>query len=291
MVNKMLAIFEKEFKGYFTSPIAYVFMSFFLFMFGLYSTIINVMSQNGDYSFILSSLTIVLMFTTPILTMRLLSEEKRNKTDQLLLTAPIKVSDIVIGKYLSAIALLGFTLLITMLHSVALSFWGDIPIAKILGSYLGYFLLGATLIAIGLYISSICESQIVAAIATIGVFLLVMLINNLSTIVPKQRSASFLFILALAAVIVVCIYFAIKQILLSLIIGGVSIGSLAALYFINGSVYDGLPTRIFQWLAIFSQYDSFVYGLLDVTAIIYYLSFIVLFIFLTMYTIQKRSWN
>lgn len=287
----MLAIFEKEFKGYFTSPIAYVFMSFFLFMFGLYSTIINVMSQNGDYSFILSSLTIVLMFTTPILTMRLLSEEKRNKTDQLLLTAPIKVSDIVIGKYLSAIALLGFTLLITMLHSVALSFWGDIPIAKILGSYLGYFLLGATLIAIGLYISSICESQIVAAIATIGVFLLVMLINNLSTIVPKQRSASFLFILALAAVIVVCIYFAIKQILLSLIIGGVSIGSLAALYFINGSVYDGLPTRIFQWLAIFSQYDSFVYGLLDVTAIIYYLSFIVLFIFLTMYTIQKRSWN
>lgn len=287
----MLAIFEKEFKSYFTSPIAYVFMSFFLFMFGLYSTIINVLNQNGDYSFILSSLTIVLMLTTPILTMRLLSEERKNKTDQLLMTSPIKVSDIVLGKYLSAVSLLGFTLLITLLHTVALSFWGEVPVAKILGSYLGYFLLGATLIAIGLYISSLCESQIVAAIATIGIFLLIMLINNLATIVPKQRSASFLFILALALICLIFIYLAIKQVIISLIIAAASIGSLVALYFVNGVVYDGLPTKIFQWLSIFQQFDSFMYGLLDITAIVYYLSFIVLFIFLTMYTIQKRSWN
>lgn len=287
----MITILQKEFKSYFTSPIAYVFMAFFLFMFGLYFTMMNVFSQNGDYAYVIASLTTVLLFATPMLTMRLLSEERKNKTDQLLITAPISVSDIVLGKFLSAIALLALTLMITMIHPLMLASLGKIPVLKILGAYLGYFLLGTTLIAIGTFISALCENQIVSAIVTIGTFLFLMLIDSIAAVIPKQRMASVTFILVVVLLICALIYLSIKNLYISAGIGIISVGGVLATFFIKGELFDGLPTKILQWLSIFQRFNGFARGLLDVSSVIYYVSFICLFVFLTIQTIEKRSWS
>lgn len=287
----MLTIFEKEFKSYFISPIAYVFIAFFLFMFGLYFTLLNLFSQNADYSFVIQSLTTVLLFATPILTMRLLSEERKNKTDQMLITAPIKVSDIVIGKFLSSTTLLLLTLLITLIHPLLLGTLGKVPIGKISSAYIGFFLLGTTLIAIGIFISALCENQIVSAIATIGTYLFLMLIDNLSIIIPRNRITSIAVVMVLITIICTLIYFSIKSILISVGLGVLSALISVTFFFFNGALFDGLPTKLIQWLSIFKRFESFPNGLLDMNAIVYYLSFTLLFVFLTIQTIEKRSWN
>lgn len=287
----MITILQKEFRSYFTSPIAYIFMAFFLFMFGLYFTIINIFSQNGDYSYVLGSLTTLLLFSTPLLTMRLLSEERKNKTDQLLITSPISVGNIVLGKFFSATLLLALTLALTMIHPLMLLSLGKIPVVKILGTYLGYFLLGTTLIAIGLFISSLCENQIVAAIITIGAFLILLLIDSIASIMPKQRMTSALFLVAIILAICVLIYFSIKNLPITIGVGALGVLSVVGILFLKGEWLDGLPTKVLQWLSIFQRFNDFVNGLLDISSIVYYLSFILLFVFLTIQTIEKRSWN
>ncbi|WP_054743545.1 ABC transporter permease [Cellulosilyticum ruminicola] len=202
----MTILLNKELKSYFTSPIGYVFMCFFLLIFGLYFTAINVFHPNGNYTYVISSLSNMLLFTVPILTMRLLSEERKNRTDQLLITAPITVTSIVLGKYLAATTLLLITLAITFIHPILLMTLGTIPLGSILCSYLGFFLLGCTLISIGLFISALTENQIVAAIGSIGAFMFLLLADGIATLIPTSRLASLVFLLIVIAIISLIIY-------------------------------------------------------------------------------------
>lgn len=287
----MKTILTREFKSYFTSPIGYVFICFFLLMFGLYFTAQNVFSQYGDYTYVLSSLTNLLLFTTPIVTMRLLSEEKKNRTDQLLLTAPIKVYNIVLGKFAAAALLLLLTLIITFIQPLLLMTKGIIPLLTILGSYLGYFLLGCSLIAIGLFISALTENQIVSAISTIGVFLFLLLADGIATLIPTSRTASLTFVLILAVILLLVIHTSIKDIYITIIIGGLGLTGTLLTYFFKGELFDGLSTKILQWFSLFSRFEYFLNGLIDLGAIIYYLSFVGVFLFLTKQVIEKRSWS
>ena len=287
----MKTILDKEFKAYFTSPIGYVFMAFFLLIFGFYFTAINIYNSYGDYTNVLAALSSLLLFAIPLVTMRLLSEEKKNRTDQLLLTSPIHVKDIVLGKYFAAVSLFAITLIITMVQPAILMFFGNIPVGKILTCYLGYFLLGATLIAISLFISALTENQIISAIASIGLFLFLMLIDGLAVLIPKQRISSLVFLIIIVVLITLFIYFSIKDFYISGIIGLLGIGGVVVTYNLNGSLFDGLCTKILQWFSLFSRFENFTYGLLDIGAIVYYLSFIFIFLFLTNQTIEKRRWS
>lgn len=287
----MKIILDREFKAYFTSPIGYVFMGFFLFIFGFYFTVINLYNAYGDYSNVLSSLSSLLLFTTPLVTMRLLSEEKRNRTDQLLLTSPIHVRDIVLGKYFAALLLFMITLAITLVQPALLLLFGRIPVGRIATCYLGYFLLGATLIAISLFVSSLTENQIISAMGSIGLFLFLMLIDALALLIPKQRISSLIFLIILVILITLFIYFSIREIFMSVIIGFIGISIVIITYNLKGSIFDGLCTKILQWFSIFSRFKNFTYGLLDIGSIVYFLSFIFIFLFLTNQTIEKRRWS
>lgn len=287
----MTTLLNKELKSYFTSPIGYVFMCFFLLIFGLYFTAMNVANQNGDYTYVISSLSNMLLFTVPILTMRLLSEERKNRTDQLLITAPITVSSIVLGKYLAAVLLLLITLAITFIHPLLLMTVGTIPLTSILCSYLGFFLLGCTLISIGLFISALTENQIVAAIGTIGAFMFLLLADGIATLIPTSRTASLIFVFIIIIIVSLVIYNAMKDIYISLFVAFIAIIISCLLFYFKGEFFDGLPTKFLQWFSVYGRFDSFVNGLLDVSAIIYYLSFIGVFLFLTKQIIEKRSWS
>ncbi len=287
----MKTILDREFKAYFTSPIGYVFMAFFLLIFGFYFTAVNIYNSYGDYTSVLSALSSLLLFTIPLVTMRLLSEEKKNRTDQLLLTSPIHVRDIVLGKYFAAVLLFALTLIITIIQPAILLLFGKIPLGKIATCYLGYFLLGATLIAISLFISSLTENQIISAIGSIGLFLFLMLVDSLAILIPKQRFSSLVFLIIIVVLITLFIYFSIKDLYVSCIIGLLGISGVVVTYNLKGSLFDGLSTKILQWFSLFSRFENFTYGLLDIGAIVYYLSFTFIFLFLTNQTIEKRRWS
>ena len=287
----MKIILDREFKAYFTSPIGYVFMAFFLLIFGFYFTAVNIYNSYGDYTSVLSALSSLLLFTIPLVTMRLLSEEKKNRTDQLLLTSPIHVRDIVLGKYFAAVLLFALTLIITTIQPAILLLFGKIPLGKIATCYLGYFLLGATLIAISLFISSLTENQIISAIGSIGLFLFLMLVDSLAILIPKQRFSSLVFLIIIVVLITLFIYFSIKDLYVSGIIGLLGISGVVVTYNLKGSLFDGLSTKILQWFSLFSRFENFTYGLLDIGAIVYYLSFTFIFLFLTNQTIEKRRWS
>lgn len=288
----MLAIFNKEFKSYFKSPIGYVFMAFFLGMFGFYFTIINIFNGLPDYTYVLSNITMVILIGIPILTMRLLSEEKRSKTDQLILTAPVHTSSYIIAKYLAAYALFAITTLLTMLQPLALSSFGPLPWAKILGGYLGVLLLGGTFIAIGLFISALTENQIVSAIGSFGVFMVVIYMDNFTQMVPKDRKSSIIFLVVLVILVSLVFLNATKHKVASALVALTGFLGIFITYMIKPAVFDGFIVNFLGWFSLLNRYNSgFFVGILDISTVVYYISFIVVFVFMTIQIVEKRRWS
>lgn len=171
----MLAVFKREFQAFFLSPIAYVFMGFFLLVAGLFFATTNILSQTASYNAMLGNMSFLFMLIVPVLTMRLLSEDRKNKTDQLLLTSPISVTSMVMGKYLAALSVFGITLVVSFIYPAILGAFGNPSFLEIMTGYIGFFLLGATLISVGVLVSSMTENQVVSAVSTFGVLLLMYL--------------------------------------------------------------------------------------------------------------------
>lgn len=175
----MLAVYRRELQAYFLTPLGYVFMGSFLLVQGVFFAFGNILSASSSFSTMFSNLTFIFMLVVPILTMRLMSDERRNKTDQLLLTSPASLWSVVIGKFLAACTVFLITLCITGVYVAILSFYGNIAFGEVLVNYVGFFLTGCCLIAVGLFISSLTESQVTASIATFGVILLLYLLDSM----------------------------------------------------------------------------------------------------------------
>ncbi|MBO5873235.1 MAG: ABC transporter permease [Clostridia bacterium] len=175
----MTAVFKREFKSYFTSPLGYVYLAIFLFFEGMYfSTLYN--NSSTSIEIIFSSLATIVVFITPVLTMRLLSEDRRQKVDQALLTAPVTVTGIVLGKFLAALAVYALAFSPTLLFQITVSFMASVNWLIYLNAALGAMLIGAALIAIGMFISSLTESPVISCILTLISFLLLMVLTNLA---------------------------------------------------------------------------------------------------------------
>lgn len=169
----MLAVWKKEVQSYFLSPIAYIFMAVFMLVTGLFFVLTNVLGQSAEFNSTLSNIAFMFILVVPVLTMRLLSEEKRSKTDQLLLTSPISLTAVVVGKYLAALTVFAATLVLSLVYPLVLAIFGNPAFGEIFAGYLGFALLGCSLIALGLFMSALCENQVTAAVSTFGVILVV----------------------------------------------------------------------------------------------------------------------
>ena len=178
----MWAIIKKEFKSYFFSPVGYVFIGLFLIMFSIFFYTDVFYYQSTNFEYIFYSGATILTFITPILTMRTLAEERKSGTEQLLLTSPISITKIVLGKCISATFIVLITELCTFLYFGILSFFGTPHITTALVTLLGFLLLAMSYISFGLLASSITENQIVAGVITIGFFILTWFLPNFSDI-------------------------------------------------------------------------------------------------------------
>lgn len=182
----MLAIFKRDFSAYFTSPIGYVFCAIFLCLFNFFFYVGNILSASADMSALFSNMLLFTMFLVPVLTMRLFSEDFKQKTDQLLLTAPVRLRDIVLGKFFAALCVFLTAMLFTLLYTLIIAIFGTPVPGVMIGNYIAYISLTAAYFSIGIFISSLTESQIVAGIISWGVFLGLYLVDLASSMFTQQ---------------------------------------------------------------------------------------------------------
>ena len=188
----MKAIFNREFNSYFTSMLGYVFLTIFLLLTGVMFYVVNIRFMTARMTNFFSIVNNWALFLLPLLTMRLFSEDRKQKTDQLLLTAPISTKEIVFGKYLAAFGIFMVGVLITLIYPVILAFTGNLPIAETISCYVGFILLCSAILSIGAFMSSITESQIVAAVATYGVLIFTLLLGSVAANVSNEIIVKFL---------------------------------------------------------------------------------------------------
>ena len=162
----MLAIWKKEFKSYFVSPIGYIFVGVITFLSSFAFITGVVLVKSADISVVFSNINWIYLFLAALLTMRMFAEEKNKRTDQLLLTAPVSITEIVLGKYLAAMSVLGVTVLVSLVYPIIMCIYADPAISEIIGSYIGFVLLWGAFVSVGAFISSLTESQVIAAVFT-----------------------------------------------------------------------------------------------------------------------------
>lgn len=187
----MKAIFKREFNSYFTSLLGYVFLTIFLLLTGAMFTLVNIFQyQTANMTYFFASINNIAVFFLPLLTMRLFTEDRKLKTDQLLMTAPVSVRDIVLGKFFSAVCVLLIGTAITIIYPVILMFFGELPIAETISCYIGFILLCSVILSIGAFMSSVTENQIVAAVSTYGIIIFMLLLSTLAQVISSEAVSS-----------------------------------------------------------------------------------------------------
>lgn len=238
----MKAIYKREVAGYFRSMTGYVFLFFVFLIVGIYFYAYNLLNGYPSMNVTFNSITFVFLLVVPVLTMRVLSEERRHKTDQLLLTAPVSVAKIVLGKFFALITVYMIPIGVICLYPLIMRVFGKVSFAQNYTAILGFFLLGAANIAVGLFISSLTENTIIAAVLTFVVMFLSYIMSGLESFLPSSMS-------------------------------------------------DGILYHIMEACNVDGHFQLFVDGTFEVTAVVYFLSVMVVFVFLTMQSIKKRRWS
>ena len=282
----MKAIYLKEMRSYFHSLAAYIYFALFIAATGVYFSVICMSYGYTDYSqYVFSNSTILYIVIVPILTMRLFAEEKKQRTDQLLYTSPIRPGSIVLGKYLASVTLLAMSMLVSLIEAGVLSMFGSVSWKTVLTGCLGYFLLGACLMAVGMFVSSITDNQMIAAA------LFCMLLPNISNVVPGR--ARYTYLVCVLAVLLVAWFFydETKNMKIAAGVGIAGIAVIGVLSKVKPALFDNGLSKIIDWFSVLDRFNDFCSGILNASSIVYYVSFIAVFLFLTMQGIEKRRWN
>ena len=287
----MTAIFKREFRSYFTGMVGYAVAAVSLFFLGLYFTNRNLLYQSSDFAGVLYTTTLILLFLLPAVSMRSFAEERRARTDQLLLTSPVSIPAIVAGKFLAQLAVFCVPLTAAAVMPQILTAFGKVSLISAYAALLGYILLGGACLAVGTFISCLTENQIVAYLASFVVLLIAYLMNGIKTMFTSGNILAFVvfalvLLAASAAVGVVC-----KNILAGGAVLVVGAAALFALFILRPawllSAFDAVLTA----LALFAPYAEIIGGSFSLPVVLYYLSVIGVFLFFTGQTLERRRWN
>lgn len=287
----MTAIYKRELKSYLTSMIGYLFIFFVLLLTGIYFSAYQLSAAYPKFEYTLSALTFVFLIGVPLLTMRVLAEERKQKTDQMLLTAPVSVEGIVMGKYLALVTVYAIPVVIMCFYPLIMRKFGSVSFGTSYTAILGFFLLGCANLAIGVFVSSLTESQVIAAVLTFVFLFAFYMMNGISSFFSKTSMSTCITfgLLILAASII--IYTMIKNVMISVIVCAVGEIILIVIYVIKSSFFEGGIQKVLEVFNLSGHFDNFANGILDITGIIYFLSVIAVCIFFTIQSIIKRRWN
>ena len=287
----MIAVLKHELKSYFHSLTAYVFGAFLLAFVGIGAMLYNIQAAVSNFEFVLDFGSLVFVVIVPILTMRVIAEERKQRTDQLLYSLPITTSQVILGKYLALLVLYLIPLAIISLYPLIFAQFGDVYLLTSYGSIFAFFVMGAALIAVGVFISSLTDNQGFAAGIGIAVILLNYYSVSLSEYVSSTALGSVVALRVLILLLGLVIRYLTKNGNLAYWISFALMVATVALYFVDSTAFEGLLPDIMTKLSLFERFKVFVNGVFDMTAIVYYLSVIVFFLFLSVQSLEKRRYN
>lgn len=288
----MFAIIKKELKQYFYSMVGFVFLAFFLAIVGLYTWAGNLSQGIGNFEMTLGNMTFIFVILIPILTMRIVAEEKKQKTDQLLYTSPISLTKVILGKYIAVMILFTIAILVIALYPLLIHMYGqDVRLSLAYSSLIGFYLLGAANIAVGLFISSLTESQVIAAVVSFIVLLLSNMLTSIASMLPTDALSQALILTVAWIVVCVIAYNMMKNITVTAILAVIGEVVVWGIYIAKSAVYENLLSKVADAFAIASRYSDFELGILKYDAIVYYISVSFLFVFLTVQIIKKKRFN
>lgn len=287
----MLAIFKHELRALFHSFTAYVFGAFLLVVVGLGALAYNLQAAVSNFEYVLSFAGIIFVVIVPLLTMRVIAEERRQKTDQLLYALPISTTDVVLGKYAALFVVFLVPLAVIAVYPLIFSCFGEVYLPVSYGSIFAYFVMGAALIAVGVFLSSLTENQGMAA----GLGVAVILFNYYSVSLSEYVSQTAVGTLIALCVLILALGFLARWLTKNVHLGYAVWLVLTALccivYVADAAAFEGLLPKIMKTLSLFERLNTFVNGVFDLTALVYFLSVIVVFLFLTVQSLEKRRYN
>ena len=287
----MTAVLKHELKNYFHSLTAYVFGAGLLLAVGLGALHYNLQAAVSNFEFALSYFSIVLAVIVPILTMRVIAEERRQRTDQLLYALPITTTQVIVGKYLALLTVYLIPLCVIAVYPLIFSRFGDVYLLTSYGSILAFFLMGAALIALGVFISSLTDNQGFAAGIGIAVILLNYYSVSLSEYVSSTVFGSIVALCVLVLALGAVIKYLTKNENLAYAVCFVLIAAIAIIAFTDNTKFEGLLPAVMTRLSLFDRFTGFVNGVFDMTSVVYYASVAVFFLFLSVQSLEKRRYN
>ena len=291
----MIAIYKRELKAYFTSMQAYIYLALFVCITGVFFSVANIGYGYNDFaSYVLSNfyyMIFIYAIAIPILTMRLFAEEKKHKTDQLLLTAPVSVWEIVLGKFLACATIFLIGLAIITVFPIIIAANGELPIANTLSGYIGMILFSFSIIAVGTLISALTEEPVIAVIVSAVFGILTLFSKLLVSLVPEGIVPTFVFCGIIIIAITVLFYFDTKKPLVSAVAFLAGCGITAGLYFWKKEWFMYGLTSSLNWLSLEKRYEEFLNGIVNLSSVVYLLSVTAICLFIATQVIEKRRWR
>lgn len=287
----MIAVLKHELRNYFNSLTAYVFGAFLLAFVGIGSMLYNLEKAVSNFEYVLSFGCLIFVVIVPILTMRIIAEERKQKTDQLLYSLPISTTEVVLGKFIALLAIFLIPLCIISIYPLIFSKFGDVYLLTSYGSILAFFIMGSALIAVGMFISSLTENQGLAAGIGIAVILLNYYSVSLSEYVSSTAAGSLIALCVIIVVLGAVINYLTKNSYLAYGFGVIAITVTLITYLVDATKFEGVLPSIMKKLSLFERFNAFINGVFDMTAIVYYITIIAFFLFLSVQSLEKRRYN
>ncbi|MFV0504590.1 MAG: ABC transporter permease [Lachnospirales bacterium] len=287
----MLTIIKKEIWNYFTTMTGYIYLAAFIITTAFLFINYNVLGGYADFSYAIYGTLNIFLILVPIITMRLFAEETKSGTDQLLFTAPVHTRTIVVAKFLGAISLFLIGFAVTLTFPLLLSGFGEVPFQKLIGVIIGYGLLISSFISVGVFISSLTNNQIIAAVGTFGSMFVFLYMDSIASAFPVSRIASMIFLFAIVCCIGFILYDSTKNIFVSItsiIVGAIII---AIIYFLEPTLLDSTMSKVLTWFSPIGRFRDSSVGILNLSNMIYFATFIIAFVYLTINNIEKRRWK
>lgn len=288
----MTAIFFRELKSYYDSMIGYLICAFIVAITGIYFYAYNLYYGYPYFAYTLVGMSTILMFAVPILTMKSFAEEKRSKTDQMLLTAPVSVWKIVMGKFLAMAAVFLLPVLIVCICPLIIKANGTAYPLVDYSTIFAFFMYSCCFIAVGMFISALTESQIIAAIGGYVTVFIIVMWSDIVYLIPSTPMASFIGIILILLLICFIIHLFIKNPVVTGGFGIISIGAVIIAYVVDSTKFSGFLPDLMGKINFYAPLSNFgYYYIFDLNGILFYLSVMAVFIVLTVQVIQKRRWS
>ena len=288
----MLAIYKRELRSFFHGMMGYVLTAFLLAASGIYFLAQNLGYGLTDFGYYTLCRTIfVLLLYIPVLTMRSFAEERHSRTDQLLLTSPVSIPAIVAGKFLAEVAVFALPLAAAVLMPLILKAFGTVSLVAAYSAVLGYLLLGSACLAVGTWISALTENQILAYLATFGALLVAYIMDGIQTMFTTGNLLAFIAFMVVVLIASILVGVICKRLTAGVTVFCVGAVVLFILFRLRPAWLLPAFNAVLSALALFDPFQDIVGGMFSIPAIVYYLSVIGLFLFLTGQALERRRWN